>query len=365
MSEIKRPVIANLERLAALKEKGIVTSEELQNLKFQLLSEHEIVSLKEDKSEVSNTLACEINPTQLEPKKSKFKWNNIVTKYVIPFYSYSNGLLFIIIGLSFFFTKNVISGICILLSGLLLLPPIYSLIKKYLNKFNINFKRVFSAAIVIILLFTSISLTKPSTENAVASQQNQTQKTSDKQDQELKQQQAEHSRKDQEAKVQAEKTKKLNEELNAKLNSVYDARFSEVNRAETTVLYLTSPEDNKGIASVSEDVTKLQTTVPEIVGEGESKFIAACTEFFKIPEINSCMYSYDLTYSDSKGQAKKGVPLVLLINRTRWQEFNWDGLKFKPIHSTLKKEKILTIDPGWDKKVMAQDKILDIYIPIP
>ena len=177
MSEIKRPLVAELERLATLKEKGIINNEELQNLKRQMLIEQKIVSLEKDKSEVDQIHSYSSSTEKFEPKKSKFDWQNIAIKYVAPFFSYFFSLFFILTSLGFFSVGNNGSGVCILVAGLLLLPPIYNLIKYSLKKIDFKYKRRLSGLIVLVLFITGVAVNKPSSDKIVVSQQIQSSKS--------------------------------------------------------------------------------------------------------------------------------------------------------------------------------------------
>jgi hypothetical protein len=143
--------------------------------------------------------------------------------------------------------------------------------------------------------------------------------------------------------------------------ALYDDTFSDVNRENVIITYL--QEGNTVV--IAEDVTDLETTVPDVVQLGIAKFVAICEKVFEgIPESESCLYSYDLTYTDSRGQERDGSPMNIIISREKWSEYNWDNLAFKPIVDTLIDDGIMVLDSGWSDQI-KRDGVADMYIPIP
>lgn len=149
-------------------------------------------------------------------------------------------------------------------------------------------------------------------------------------------------------------------EIQNQLTEIYNQTLSQNNIENITITYV---RDGK-TAAISEDVTTLTITSQDAVQIGLGVFVAMCTEYFKIDTIDSCMYIQELTYTDSKGQKKDGTPLGFLVNRQKWQEYNWDNLKFKPVIDTLIKDGILYLESSWDLAV-KRDGFEDSYIPIP
>jgi hypothetical protein len=111
------------------------------------------------------------------------------------------------------------------------------------------------------------------------------------------------------------------------------------------------------VAFFEEDVTKLTTTVPNETRASISRFVELCSQAFKIPEVDSCLYVVSLTSTNDYGKKTNGPALTYNTTREKFAKYDWSGLKGKTILVKLRLDKIFTIDPVWDKKLTKDSYI--------